>query len=169
MKKNNGNLPHACPDPVPLTWLLSPSIRLNLHKEVRIWRGKKIWEELFGEINAVTTSSSSTQRARSNANFNFLCYKSKDKGLQSDHQKDPDRVPVVEHRRHFSNFCLGNPEGKRSQQAALVTRQIESWVCVGKKMCSSLTAGQKSVKLRDQDYNHWQEWWTQAKVTFNES
>lgn len=57
-------------------------------------------------------------------------------------------VPVVGHKKHVSNFCPGNPEGKRSQQATLAVRHSKSWVYVGKKLCSSLITGETSVKLR---------------------
>lgn len=126
------------------TWHWSPSTRLNLHKEVRIWRGK-IWEEFLEKFMLWQPKGQGH-----NVSFNFLCFKSKDNGLQSGHQRD-SHVSAVKHRRHVSNFCPRNPKGKKSQWAALVVRQRESWVCIRKKLCLSLTVGQKSVKLRDQE------------------
>lgn len=62
--------------------------------------------------------------------FGLKYFKSKGDGLQSDHQRGSHIVPPVEHRRNVCNSCLGNPEGRRSQQpASVASKEKKLSVC----------------------------------------
>lgn len=109
--------------------------RLNLHKEVRIWRRQKTWEELFGEIYAGITSSFPQKGRDVMSVSTSLASSPKNIGLQSEHQRESQIIlqwNTVEMSLTPAQEILKEIKSSR----LLWWQDRESWVCV--ENCTSL-------------------------------
>ena len=85
------------------SWLLSPSTRLNLYKDIRI-RRERFEENSSEKFTLWQPIVFSPEGQWCSVSSNLLCFRSKDNRLPSDHQRDSPMVPAAEHRNRASTF-----------------------------------------------------------------